>query len=167
MRTWDCCMRECRWACFITSAVAGVADLLECMHALLRAGCPAGRAVSARARVRRIAQCITRVSQRIYRERGTEWFRPHSNRLAYCPDDERKSAGTAQAGHRASRRIRVCSHDAPRIYWTRILSALAARVLAMLLKHRFQPSIKIQGSGWASPVRHAGLGWSQGAYRRP
>ncbi len=25
----------------------------------------------------------------------------------------------------------------------------------------------VQGSGWASPVRHSGLGWSQGAYRRP
>jgi hypothetical protein len=25
----------------------------------------------------------------------------------------------------------------------------------------------VQGSGWASPVRHSGLGWSQGAWGRP
>ena len=25
----------------------------------------------------------------------------------------------------------------------------------------------LQGSGWASPVRHSGLGWSQGAWGRP
>jgi hypothetical protein len=32
--------------CFHTStlAVAGIADLLECMRVILRAGCPAGRA---------------------------------------------------------------------------------------------------------------------------
>ena len=35
--------------------------------------------------------------------------------------------------------------------------------------HSLTPGVNppIQGSGWASPVRHSGLGWSQGAHRRP